>query len=101
MGRYDLRGGDVVDGHSVLARQPSDTAPEGETANTSGRIDANGRREAEFLGFMVEIAERRAWAGGRGFGAGVDGDRSHKRKIDHQAVVADRVARNVVSGASD
>ena len=72
-------------------RQPGD----------AGRADDPSRGgEAERLGRRVEVEPRRAALGAREPRIGVDRDGTHRREVDHEAVVADAVPGRVVAASA-
>ena len=99
--RDDIRGEKVVDGHTVLPAQPAEAAAERQAGHTRGRIDAKRRGEAMCLHGRVEVGEGAAGLDNRPAGAWVYLDAFHQREVDHEAVVADCIARNVVPSTPD
>ena len=99
--RDDIRGEQVVDGHAVLPAQPAEAAAERQAGHARGRVDAQRRREAVRLRGRVEVGEGAAGLDRRPAGIRVDLDVLHQREVDHEAVVADGIARDVVSASSD
>ena len=93
----ELCADEVVAGQAVLRREMSDTAAEREAAD-AGRADhASGRHEPERLRRQVEVEPRRSSGRARDSRVGVDLDRTHRRQVDHEPVIADAVPRRVVS----
>ena len=64
------------------------------------RDDAGRAPPARAVGLAVEVAERRAALDPHGPRRGIDDDRAHLREVDHQAVVAERAAGDVVAAAA-
>src|SRR5207237_10480284 len=56
VGSDEFHRGEIVEGESILAHQPSDTATEGETRNSRGRHDPSGGSEPMQLRLAVELA---------------------------------------------
>lgn len=99
--RDDIRGEQVVNGHAVFPAQPAEAAAERQAGHARGRVDAQGRGEAVVLCRRVNVGEGAARLDGRTAGVGVDLDALHQREVDHEAIVADGIARNVVPAPSD
>ena len=77
VGGDDIRGDQTVAGQAVAAQQPADATAEGEPADPGGGDQPAGDRQAEGLGFVVEVGP-----GGTALRDGtatsrVDGDRRH------------------------
>ena len=99
--RHDVRGEQVVDGHAVLPAQPAEAGAERQAGHARGRVDAQRRGEAVRLRGRVEVGEGAAGLDGRPAGLGVHLDALHQREVDHEAVVTDGIARDVVPAPSD
>ena len=99
--RDNFGGQQVVDSHAVLPAQPAKAAAERQACHARGRVDAKGRREPVRLSGRVKVGERASGLDGRPAGARVDLDALHQRQVDHQAVIADGIARDVVPAPSD
>ncbi len=97
----DIRGEQVVDGHPVLPAQPAKAAAEGQAGHARGRVDAERRREAMRLSDRIEIGERAAGLDGRSAGGRVHLNALHQREVDHETVVANGIARDVVAAPAD
>ena len=90
----------VVDGHAVQAAEPAEAAAQGQAGHPGGGVDAQRGGQAIRLRFMVEVAQ-----GGAAFDPGaaprrVDAHRAHGRQVDHQAIVGQRAAGDVVAAAA-
>jgi hypothetical protein len=74
--------------------------------NSSGFSSAAARNEAEHcsepveLRLSVEVAERAPSLGLRGTRLRIDDDAPHERQVDHQAALAHREPRDVVTAAA-
>ena len=88
-------------GEPVRPSEIPQSAAERDAGDAGRRDDAAGRREAERLRLVVEVAPRRAPLDARRFRVRVDAHRVHRRQVDHQPVVADGRARDVVPAAHD
>src|ERR671937_912310 len=100
-GEYHFGGQQVVDSHPVAAHEPGEAAAEREAGDPGARDDAAGRREAERGGCAIELADEDPGLRANGLPDGVDVDPLHRRQVDHQAAVGDRLARDVVTAAAD
>src|SRR5512143_3463936 len=99
--RNDFRREQVVDGHTVLSAKPAGTAAKRQTSHTRGRVDTQRCGETVHLCGRVEVGKGTAGLDGRPAGLRVHLDALHQRKIDHEAVVTDGIARDVVSTPSN
>lgn len=99
--RDDICGKQVVNGHAVLPAQPAESAPKRQAGHARGRVDAQRRGEAVRLCGPIEISEGATGLDGRPADIRVHLDALHQRQIDHEAVVADGIARDIVSAPSD
>ena len=104
----DLAGGghervrdDVVAGQSVLTGQPAHAAAERQAADAGVRDVAGGRRQPVGLRGAVQRAQRRAALHPRAARDRIDAHAVHRAQVDHQAVVGDRQADDVVAAAAD
>ena len=99
--------GDNFGRKNVVARQPefaaelAEAPAESQSRNPGVAVHAHGRRETESLGGSVEFAQRQARRGAREPPFRIDLDRFHARKIDQQAISADRRAGDVVPAAAN
>ena len=108
-GRDDLAtvGGDdfgldeVVAGETELALEPPAAATEGETADAGVRHAAAGDGEAVLLGGGVDLSPPRPALDARDRLIGIDVDAVHGAKVDADAGVDDRRARDAVAAAVD
>src|SRR5262249_49341239 len=88
-------------GQAVLAHQLANATAEGQSGNAGRRDHAAWGGELEKLCLAVEIVQGRACLSLNPAVAGVDVDALHGREIDHDTVVADGVACDVVAAAAD
>ena len=100
VGGHDLGSEQVVDRRAVAAHQPADAAAEREPGDAGVGDDAADGGEPVRLGCGVELAPQHAAPGARRPGGGVDLDRAHRRQVDHEAVVAYRLAGDAVPAAA-
>jgi uncharacterized OsmC-like protein len=85
----------------VLRHQPAEPAAECQPADAGGRDRAAGRRETVQRGRAVEVGPERAAVRAGGLRRRVDVDASHRRQVDHQRVVLDGAAGDVVAAAAN
>src|SRR5204863_7629073 len=98
---HDHCGQQVVTRRPMLASGPTETAAERESSETGLRDVAGRRSEAELLGGAIELAKHDAWLGTGGAFRGINLDGLHGGEVDHHAVVAHSVARDVVPATPD
>ena len=100
--RSDHLGGDqVIDCHAVATGEPPESAAENQTTDPGGGVNAGRHGQAVFLGLVIDVSERGARSGENPLSDWIDGDRSKAREIDHQRVVGDGGAGNVVAGTAN
>src|SRR5262249_54732748 len=85
VGGDEIGGNEVVAGQTVPARQPANTAPQGEAGNAGVGIGTAGGSQAESLGFMVEFTPLDAALSAHGTPAGVNPDALHPAQVNHQS----------------
>jgi hypothetical protein len=97
VGRDEIDGKQVVDGGAVFARQPAD-APAERQARDAGVGDdpAHGRQPVE-LRLAVELAPEHAGLRPRRSRLRVDPDALHRREVDHEPPIADRMPGDAVT----
>ena len=95
--RDEVDGEQVVDRRAVLAHQPADPAPEGQPRNARVAHDSTHRRKPEELGLAVELAPQHARFGARRPGLRVDVNAFHRRQVDHEPAVAERMPADPVA----
>ncbi len=98
---HDLGGLEVVDRHAVLATEPAEAPAERQSGDAGGGVDADRRGEAVGLGGGVEVRERGTAFDGDAAPGRVDSRGLHLRKVDHEPVVAQGIAGDVVPAAAD
>jgi len=101
VGSNDFGADKVVRRQAGKARQPADATAKGEPGDASVADEAPGHRQPVGLGGGVELGPGRAAPARRTLHVGVDMDGLHRREVDHQAAVAERVAGVVVATAPD
>ena len=100
VGGDDIDGEEIITDETVLPREPAQAAAQGEARDTGVGDGATGRRQAERLGFVVELAPGdSALRAGRA-PDGIDPHAPHPGQVDHQTVVADGIAGNVMATAA-
>src|SRR4051812_28507398 len=91
----------VVDGRSMLAHEPADTAAEREPGNSCVADNPASRGEAEALGLAVEFAPEDSSFGPRSPPMWVDVHGFHRRQVDDESVIAHGAAANIMSATPD
>src|SRR5919206_407789 len=91
---------EAVDRQSPPTMQTPHPAAERQTGDARVRDDADRTHEPRRLGGVVEFAEERAAVHARETSFGIDGRSPHRRKIDHDAVVAGGQPRDAVAPAA-
>src|SRR2546430_1288361 len=81
--------------------RPAEAAAQRRAADAGVADEAPGAREAMLLGRRVALGPGRAAAADRPPRLGVDRDRAHPAQVDHQPVVADPEAGEVVAAAAN
>jgi hypothetical protein len=91
----------VVDGQAEPAHGVPEAAAQGQPADAGVADDPGRGGQPEPLGGAVQLAQQDS-AGGAGRAAlRVDPDGLHRRQVDHQPTVDDRVAGHGVPAAAD
>lgn len=101
VGRDDLRGQQIVDGHSVLAGQVTDAATQGDAPDPDEAAVAESGREPVLRGGFGVLARGDAGLGPGGTGLDVDLQRPHAGQVQDDAALADTVPGRAVSTAAD
>ena len=101
VGEDDLGGDEVVDGHPVAPALVGDAAAERQAGDAGLGHDPARGGEPERRGDAVDVGPRRTALHVHGAAGGVDADAAHRRQVDHQAVVDDGGAGDVVPAAAD
>ena len=91
----------IVDGHAVLAKQPTDTTTQRETANTGLRDDAARNGKTEDVRFAVEIAKSRATLYANRAICRIHVDGAHAGEVYDDTVVAECAAAHVVTATAN
>ena len=94
---HDVHGEEVVDRRAVLAHQPADPAAERQARDPGVGDDAADGGEPEELRLAVELAPQHARLGARRPRCRVDSNALHRRQVDHEPAVAERVAADSVA----
>src|SRR5262249_36526384 len=89
------------DGGAVLPHQPADTPAEREAGDAGVGDDPAYRRQPVELRLAVELAPEHAGLRPRGPCMGVDPDALHRRKVDYQPPIADRMPGDAVTTGPD
>ena len=93
----EVDGEQVVDRRAVLAHQPADPAAERESGDPGVRDDAADGGEPVELRLAVELTPQHARLGARRPRCRVDADAPHRRQVDHEPAVAERMPANPVA----
>ena len=101
VGQDDVRFEQVVDREAVLAREVPGAAAERQARDAGGRDDAEGHRQAERVGGVIDVARRAAGIDPYGSACRIHAHALHHREVDHQSVVAAAKAWAVVAAAAD
>ena len=89
----------VIDREPELAAGPAEATAEGEPGDAGGRVDADRNRKTERLSFLVHVGEQRTTLDAGTVCGWIDVHRAHTREIEHDASVANRITRDVVTAA--
>ncbi len=101
VGQHDVRTDQIVDGQAVFARQVAVAAAQRQPADAGRRYNAADRRQAVFMGGLVNVAPRAATFDICGFGIGIDPDFIHPGEVDDQSVIHQRQPGAVMPAAPD
>ena len=101
VGEDDLGGDEVVDGHAVAPALVGDTAAERQPGHAGLGDDPARSGEAQRRGDPVDVGPRRAALHVHGAAGGVDAHAAHRGQVDHEPVVDDGGAGDVVPAAAD
>src|SRR6266404_7220877 len=91
----------IVDGHPVLTDQPANTTSEGQATNTSLGHYAAGDCKPENMRFSINITKSRSALYSNSAGCVIHQNGPHSGQVDHQTVVAERTAANIVAAATN
>ena len=100
IGGDHIGGVQIVGSQAEFATEPAEAAAKGESGYTGGRVDPKRRGEAEGLRLPIELAERHSWLYARDALFRVDMHGPHRRQVDQEPAIADRVAGDVVTAAA-
>ena len=98
--RHQVDREEVVDRRAVLSHEPADAAAKGEARDAGVGDDPAHRRQAVKLRLAVELAPEHAGLGPGGARRRVDPDPLHRRKVDHEAAVAERMTTDAVAAGA-
>ena len=102
VGQYHFGRDQIVDREPEAPAQPAEPAAERESRNAGGGVDPERRRQAvRPASRAIELAQCRPALDPRASARRVDLDRLHRREIDHQPAIAERVAGDVMSAAAN
>src|SRR5262249_18250194 len=93
----DVGGDQIVDGEPVAATQPPEPATQRETTHAGGRVDAEGRGQCRCLSFPIDFGQGCSAFDPRSASVWVNLHLAHRREIDHQPAVAQRLPGDVVA----
>src|SRR5258708_23583569 len=91
----------IVDGHPVFTDQPANTTSESQATNTSLGHDATRDCKPENMRFSINITKSRSALYSNSAGCVIHQNGPHSGQDDHQAVVAERTAANIVAAATN
>ena len=97
VGRDEIDREQVVDGGAVLAHQPADAPAERQAGDAGVGDDPAHGRQPEKLRLAVELAPEHAGLRPRRPRLRVDSDALHRREVDYQPPIADRVPADAVT----
>src|SRR5437667_7049171 len=97
----ELDAEEVVASEAVLPGEETETASESQSGNTGSGNHSDGRCKPRSRRRLVEFVPCDAPADDGGAAYCVDPDLFHGRQVDDQAVITERVPRDVVAAAAD
>ena len=100
VGSDDVDRSQLIAGQAEAARHAPESAAQRQAAGAGMRDRAGGRDEAKWQRLAIEIAEERSAAGAREPLARIDAHAAHQGQVDHEPVVAHRLAREAVAAAA-
>ena len=101
VGRDEIDGEQVVDRRAVLAHQPADAAAERQAGDPGVGDDPADGRQPEELRLSVELSPQDTGLCARRPRLRVDRDALHRRQVDHQPPIADRMPADAVTPGAD
>src|SRR5262249_21748893 len=90
----------IVARRPIKTHQPAVPAAQRKSGNSDLRVRAARNRQANGLGCPVELGPSYAALSARRPVGGIHFDCLHERKVDHQSIIADGCAGNIVSAPS-
>src|SRR6266404_7592885 len=100
VGGYHIGGDQIVHREPEFSAEPPEAATECQACDSRSRVDAERRGKTKGLRLFVELAERDARLNPRRALLRVDADGAHRRQVDKEPALANRVAGNVVATAA-
>ena len=97
----NVRRQEVVAGEPMTGHQPAESTAERESRDTRRRHHAPGRREPEGEGCAIQLAPGHAPLRAYGPSIGLHLDGSHRREVDHDAVLVHGEAGDVVTAPTN
>ena len=101
VGEDDLGRLEVVDGHAVLAHEPTQTAAERQSGDPRRGDHAAGGRQSVDVGRAVVFVPGHAGLRAHPPRRRIDMDAAHRREIDHEPALGCREPCDVVASAAD
>src|SRR5437763_4883327 len=92
---------EVVTGAAELPHRPADATAEREPGDAGARDETARGREAVGLRLVIDVGPDRAAADAGPHRRGIDVDATHRREVDHDAVVDGREAGDAVAATAD
>src|ERR1041385_9074910 len=97
---YEIDREKVVASQSIAAHQPAEATAQRQAGYAGAADQAASRRQAEGLGFMIQMAPQRTAFCTEAPFLRIDADTPHFREVQRQTSVANGIAGNVVTTAS-
>ena len=99
--RDDVEGGDVVAGKSETPSEAAGATAQGQACRAGVGDGSRRRRQPEYLGFAVQLAEQGPRFELGSFCLGIDPAALHGRGVDQDAAVAGGLAGEAVSATAN
>jgi hypothetical protein len=99
IGRDHLDTDEIVTAQTMLVAQPAYAAAQGQPGDACVGDETAGGGEPAFLGCAIQFAPGQAGLGADGAPRRIDLDLLHRREVDDEAAVADRIAGHVVAAS--
>jgi hypothetical protein len=100
VGGNDLARNEIINGHAVLTKQPTDATTQGEARNASFRDYPARNSETEWMGFPVKITKSGAALNANSASGWFHMDCAHAGEVNHNAIVTKCATTDVVTATS-